>query len=116
MSRIFAYLRVSTVDQTTDNQLHEIEAAGFAAQPRRIVAETISGSVAAKERKGFRAEERRVGQESVRTCRSWWSTYHYNKKLMTDTSPIEQATDDLNSLGKLALIRMHTSNYILQQY
>jgi putative DNA-invertase from lambdoid prophage Rac len=53
MSRTFAYLRVSTVDQTTDNQLHEIEAAGFAAQPRRIVAETISGSVAAKERKGF---------------------------------------------------------------
>ena len=36
-----------------DNQLHEIEAAGFAVQPRRVVAETISGSVAAKERKGF---------------------------------------------------------------
>ena len=53
MSRTFAYLRVSTLDQTTDNQLREIEAAGFAAQPRRVVAETVSGSVAAKERKGF---------------------------------------------------------------
>ena len=53
MSRTFAYLRLSTLDQTTDNQLREIEAAGFAAQPRRVVAETVSGSVAAKERKGF---------------------------------------------------------------
>src|SRR3546814_15908089 len=24
----------------------------------------------------FRSEERRVGKECVRTCRSWWSTYH----------------------------------------
>ena len=38
MSRTFAYLRVSTVDQTTENQLREIEAAGFAAQARRVVA------------------------------------------------------------------------------
>lgn len=53
MSRIFAYLRVSTLDQTTDNQLGEIEAAGFAVQARRVTAETVSGSVAAKERKGF---------------------------------------------------------------
>ena len=53
MTRTFAYLRVSTVDQTTDNQLCEIEAAGFAAQPRRVVAETIPGSIAPKERKGF---------------------------------------------------------------
>ena len=53
MSRTFAYLRVSTLDQTTDNQRHEIAAAGFAVQPRRVVAETVSGSVAARERKGF---------------------------------------------------------------
>src|SRR3546814_17194419 len=26
-----------------------------------------------------RSEERRVGQECVRTCRSRWSTYHYKK-------------------------------------
>src|SRR3546814_5086114 len=53
MSRTFAYLRVSTVDQTTDNQLHAIQAAGFAAHPRRTAAETITGSIAAKERTGF---------------------------------------------------------------
>ena len=53
MGRTFAYCRVSTADQTTDNQVHEIEAAGFAVAPQRIITETISGSVAAAERKGF---------------------------------------------------------------
>lgn len=53
MSRTFAYLRVSTSDQTTDNQVREIEAAGFSIQPQRIVEETISGSVAAMERPQF---------------------------------------------------------------
>ena len=53
MPRTFAYLRVSTPGQTTDNQLAEITAAGFAIEPRRLVAETVSGSVAAVRRRGF---------------------------------------------------------------
>lgn len=54
MSRVFAYARVSTADQTTDNQIREIEAAGFAIEgAKRIVTETISGSVTALERPGF---------------------------------------------------------------
>lgn len=53
MSRTFAYCRVSTLDQTTDNQVREIEAAGFAVDAKRIVSETVSGSVAAVERAGF---------------------------------------------------------------
>jgi len=53
MARTFAYCRVSTADQTTDNQVREIEAAGFKVDPKRIVTETVSGSVAAMERKGF---------------------------------------------------------------
>ena len=53
MARTFAYCRVSTADQTTDNQVHEIEAAGFKVDGKRVVAETVSGSVAAFERKGF---------------------------------------------------------------
>lgn len=53
MPRVFAYCRVSTADQTTDNQLQEIAAAGFAVDGRRAVKETVSGSVAARERKGF---------------------------------------------------------------
>ncbi|UVS97589.1 recombinase family protein [Burkholderia glumae] len=53
MSRVFAYCRVSTTDQTTANQRREIEAAGFAIDKRRIVEEAISGSVAASERPGF---------------------------------------------------------------
>lgn len=53
MSRVFAYCRVSTSDQTTDNQIQEIAAAGFVVAKQRIIAETVSGSVAASERKGF---------------------------------------------------------------
>ncbi|VVT21508.1 putative site-specific recombinase; DNA invertase; Rac prophage [Sphingomonas aurantiaca] len=53
MARTFAYCRVSTTDQTTDNQAREIEGAGFKVDPKRIIAETVSGSVAATERKGF---------------------------------------------------------------
>ncbi len=53
MARTFAYCRVSTVDQTTDNQVREIEGAGFHVEPTRVLAETVSGSVAAMERKGF---------------------------------------------------------------
>jgi putative DNA-invertase from lambdoid prophage Rac len=53
MSRVFAYCRVSTADQTTQNQSLEIKSAGFAIQPRRLIEESISGSVAAKERPAF---------------------------------------------------------------
>ena len=53
MPRTFAYVRVSTTGQTTENQTREIEAAGFAVEPRRIVSETISGSTAAASRVGF---------------------------------------------------------------
>lgn len=55
MSRVFAYCRVSTAGQTTDNQIREIAAAGFAVQEGRVIAETVSGSVPAMERKGFMA-------------------------------------------------------------
>lgn len=54
MSRTFAYCRVSTLDQTSDNQLHEIQSAGFHVEPRRVVAETVSGSTPAMERAGFK--------------------------------------------------------------
>lgn len=53
MSRTFIYARVSTAEQTTDNQIGEIRAAGFTVEPRRIVTECISGSSPARERPGF---------------------------------------------------------------
>lgn len=53
MARTFAYCRVSTTDQTTENQVREIAAAGFTVEAKRVVEETVSGSVAAMERKGF---------------------------------------------------------------
>jgi putative DNA-invertase from lambdoid prophage Rac len=53
VARTFAYCRVSTSDQTPENQVREIEAAGFKVEPKRAIAETVSGSVAARERPGF---------------------------------------------------------------
>ncbi|KGS75369.1 recombinase family protein [Burkholderia pseudomallei] len=53
MSRTFAYARVSTLDQTAANQLREFEAAGFSVDKRRIITESISGSVSADQRPGF---------------------------------------------------------------
>lgn len=52
--RTFAYCRVSTNEQTTDNQVLELERAGYALETHRIIVETISGSVASMERKEFK--------------------------------------------------------------
>jgi putative DNA-invertase from lambdoid prophage Rac len=53
MSRTFAYVRVSTFEQETQNQVMEITAAGFRVAPQRIITETISGSRAIAQRAGF---------------------------------------------------------------
>ena len=53
LPRTFAYVRVSTAGQTTENQVREIEAAGFKVDARRVVAETVSGSSAIEQRPGF---------------------------------------------------------------
>lgn len=54
MSRVFAYCRVSTADQTSENQRQEIATTGFSVKPDRVVTETVSGSVPALERPAFR--------------------------------------------------------------
>jgi putative DNA-invertase from lambdoid prophage Rac len=54
MSRVFAYARVSTVEQLTENQREQISAAGYAIQARRFVEEKVSGSVPALQRPGFK--------------------------------------------------------------
>jgi len=51
--RVFAYCRVSTADQDTQNQVLEIKAAGFSVEEHRIVSEVISGSVSAEKRPAF---------------------------------------------------------------
>jgi len=53
MPRVFAYCRVSSTDQTTQNQSTEIKAAGFSIEDHRLIEESISGSVIAKKRPGF---------------------------------------------------------------
>lgn len=53
MSRTFAYCRVSTLEQTVNNQRMAIAAAGYRIPENRIIAETVSGSCQAMQRKGF---------------------------------------------------------------
>lgn len=65
MSRSFAYARVSTDDQTTENQIEEIRTAGFSIQTRRIIEEVISGSVRAMERPLFAKLVDRLEEDDV---------------------------------------------------
>ena len=65
MPRTFAYVRVSTAGQTTENQLREIEAAGFKVEKRRVIAETVSGSSAIDQRLGFAQLLNRLEQDDV---------------------------------------------------
>ena len=65
MARTFAYCRVSTFDQTNANQIAEIEAAGFKIDRKRVVTETVSGSIAAALRTGFARLLDRLEQDDV---------------------------------------------------
>ena len=53
MSREFLYCRVSTIEQTTDNQVLEASNAGFRVLTSRVFTETVSGTTPAQERDGF---------------------------------------------------------------
>ena len=52
MARSFAYVRMSTAEQTAENQIQELQAAGFAVEPHRVLSETVSGSPALEQRPG----------------------------------------------------------------
>ncbi len=53
--RTYFYCRVSTIEQTTENQVQAFKDKGYVIDPAFVVEETVSGAVCAMERKGFRA-------------------------------------------------------------
>ena len=53
MSRTFAYTRVSTIGQTTENQVHKLKQLEPELQDIRIIQEVVSGGVCAMERKAL---------------------------------------------------------------
>jgi len=65
MARTFLYTRVSTTGQTTENQVGEVKAAGFAVQSNRTITETISGSAPAMQRPAFRRLVDRLEADDV---------------------------------------------------
>ncbi|MCD9543089.1 recombinase family protein [Photobacterium carnosum] len=52
--RTFAYCRVSTTEQTTQNQIIAIRQKGYEISDSRVVSETVSGSVEAMKREQFK--------------------------------------------------------------
>ncbi len=63
------WCRVSTTGQTTENQVREIEAAGFKVDARRIVTQTISGSSSIDQRPGFAKLLDRMERDDVLVVR-----------------------------------------------
>lgn len=51
--RVFCYCRVSTSDQTTENQVQAIQQRGFQIESHRVFAEVVSGAVPALQRPEF---------------------------------------------------------------
>ena len=62
LQRVFAYARVSTVEQLTENQREQIARAGYDIAPKRFIEEQISGSVPAAQRPGFQRRLERMDE------------------------------------------------------
>ncbi|WP_341708107.1 recombinase family protein [Halopseudomonas sp.] len=92
MSRTFAYCRVSTTDQTTENQAQEIRASGFHLEPQRIIEETVSGSVPANERKGFKKLLERMEASDILVVTKL-------DRLGRNAMDVRSTVDKLSSLG-----------------
>ena len=71
MSRTFAYVRVSTTEQNSENQIKEIEDAGFKVEPHRIISETISGSMPTARRKGFIRLLDKIESKDIMVPKNW---------------------------------------------
>src|SRR3546814_12634745 len=57
------------------------------ASPSRSTVKRIASTTSpGYHRRAPRSEERRVGKECVRTCRSRWSPFHYKKKIKESTT------------------------------
>ncbi|EGU49393.1 resolvase domain-containing protein [Vibrio ichthyoenteri ATCC 700023] len=52
--RIFSYCRVSTTEQTTENQIIAIRQKGYDVSDSRVISETVSGSTEAMKREKFK--------------------------------------------------------------
>jgi putative DNA-invertase from lambdoid prophage Rac len=96
MSRTFAYCRVSTTDQTADNQIREIEAAGFKVDLRRIVTETVSGASAIQQRKGFMKLLDKLDEDDVLIVTKM-------DRLGRDAIDVKSTIDKLTGMG----VRVH---------
>lgn len=89
----FAYLRVSTVDQTTEQQLKQILDAGYAVESDRVYVEQgVSGKVPALQREQFkRLHDRLSPQDTLIVAKL--------DRLGRDTLDVISTIENLTSLG-----------------
>ena len=93
MARTFAYCRVSTVEQDTENQRLAIERAGYQIDTGRVISEEISGGVEAMKRPKFKAmvEHKLEPGDSLVVLKL--------DRLGRDNIDVQKTIDDLQSLG-----------------
>lgn len=92
MSRTFLYARVSTAEQTTENQVLLAEKAGYAVIPDRVFAETISGTVPAMERPVFVQVVNKLERGDVLVVAKL-------DRLGRNASDIDRTVERLNTMG-----------------
>lgn len=90
---IFAYLRVSTAEQTTDQQLKQIRDAGYTVETDRVYVESgVSGKVPALQREQFKRLHDRLSMQDTLIVAKL-------DRLGRDTLDVISTIEDLTSLG-----------------
>jgi putative DNA-invertase from lambdoid prophage Rac len=97
--RLWGYGRVSTADQTTANQLHELKAAGHDIKPSRwVVDEGVSGSVPAMQRPAFLRLVNRIKEAADEDHREVLIVSKLDR-LGRDAIDVMSTLDSLRALG-----------------
>lgn len=103
--RLWGYGRVSTIDQDTANQLHELKAAGHDIRPSRwIVDEGVSGSIPAMQRPAFARLVNRIKENQDEDHREVLVVSKLDR-LGRDAIDVLQTLDTLRDMG--VSVRVH---------
>ena len=101
-SRLFAYARVSTVEQLTENQRQQIKEAGYAVEPRRFIEEKVSGSVPASQRPGFASLLNKLDEGDTLVVTKL-------DRLGRDSIDVQQTVEGLSGMG-VRVVVLHLGN------
>jgi putative DNA-invertase from lambdoid prophage Rac len=104
-ARLWGYGRVSTTEQTAENQRHELKTAGYDIKPSRwVVDEGVSGSVPAMQRPAFRKLVYRITDLRDEDHRDVLVVSKLDR-LGRDAIDVMSTVDELKTLG--VSVRVH---------